>query len=334
VPLGTATRAPSALAHVPADPTLGWEHSLGRAASGPPVYGNAVIVALAMDRYLTVLDAETGRRVWRKRLSTPGAGGPLFDGERVYAATSGHLGRVYGYDLRGHRLWQQKIPNVSAPLALVGDHVIVPTETGEVLSLRATTGDLLWRRRLPQPARSGAAPTDSSVLIATDDSLFRLRAADGAIEAQVGLPGTMLAPAAIDGDTLVVTTGRGEVLALHAGTLDPLWSVATGAAIFGGAAIARDTVFTATVHGDVWSIPLRDPASARHTSLNVPIRAPVSPTLDGVLIGTVAGEIVLVGAGGPRTIVDSLAGPIEQLVLVQDGRMITIDGDGRMQAWR
>ena len=124
------------------------------------------------------------------------------------------------------------------------------------------------------------------------------------------------------------------MLALQARTLDPLWSVATGAAIFGGAAIARDTVFTATVHGDVWSIPLRDPASARHTSLNVPIRAPVSPTLDGVLIGTVAGEIVLVGAGGPRTIVDSLAGPIEQLVLVQDGRMITIDGDGRMQAWR
>ena len=87
----------------------------------------------------------------------------MFDGERVYAATSGHLGRVYGYDLRGHRLWQQKIPNVSAPLALIGDHVIVPTETGEVLSLRATTGDLLWKRRLPQPARSGVSvPPNSS----------------------------------------------------------------------------------------------------------------------------------------------------------------------------
>jgi outer membrane protein assembly factor BamB len=286
-----------------------------------------------MDRYLTVLDATTGRRVWRKRLSAPGAGGPLFDGVRIYAATAGRLGRVYAYDLRTRQLWEQRLPDVSPPLALAAGSVIAATDAGRVVALDATTGNPRWRRRLPQPARAGAVAVDSSVVIATDDSLFRLRASDGVIEAQVALPGTMLAPAAVYGGTLVVTTGRGSVLALDARTLATLWSMDVGAPIFGGAAVARDTVFTAALNGDVWRIPLAGPQAAERTALGLPIRAPVSPTLDGALIGTVAGEIVLVGAGGPKTLLKSLPGPIEQLVLVQDGRMITIDGDGTLQAW-
>jgi outer membrane protein assembly factor BamB len=334
VPLGTRTRAPAAHEHVPPNPTEVWRSSLGRAASGPPAYGSAVIVALAADRYLSVLSIETGRRLWKKRLASPGVGGPLFDGRYVYAATGGHVGRVYAYNLRRKRRWQRTLGDVSPPLALAAGHVIAATERGEVVALDTQTGDIGWHRRLPQPARAGATVVDSSILVATDDSLYRLQATEGTIEARVGLPGTMLAPAAAQGDTLVVTTASGQVLALDATTLSILWSVATGSPIFGGAAVARDTAFCATLDGDVWFIPLDDPGRASHTSVHTPIRAPVSPTLDGVLIGTVAGEILVVRADGPPVSRETLDGPIEQSVLVRDGRMFTVDGKGRLQAWR
>ncbi len=333
-PLGTRTRAPAAREHVPPNPTAVWSRPLGRAASGPPAYTNAAIVALAVDRYLSMLDLETGRRLWKKRLAAPGVGGPLVDGPNIYAATGGHTGRVYAYTPRGKRRWERTLAEVSPPLALAAGQVIAATEQGQVVALDTQTGHVAWQRRLPQPARAGAVGADSSILVATDDSLYRLHATDGTIEARIGLPGTMLAPAAAQGNTLIVTTGAGHVLALDAGTLSVLWSVATDSPIFGGAAVARDTAFCGTLSGDVWFIPLNDPGGATHTSVHTPIRAPVSPTLDGVLIGTVAGEILLVRVDGPPASRGKLDGPIEQLVLIRDGRMFTLDGKGRLQVWR
>lgn len=332
-PLGTSTRAPSADETVPDDPAQWWRANLGRAASGPPVLGRAVIVALGYDRYLTALDPSTGDRLWRARLSAPGAASPLVDGARIYAATGGRDGRLYAYSLRGRKRWERRLGFITAPLALADSQVIVATETGTVMATSARTGEERWIRQLSQAARAGVVAVPEGLLVATDDSVFRLATATGAIEARAALPGTPVAAAALQGDTVVVTTADGYLITLRGADLTPLWSLDLGAPVFGGPAVARDSVFAVSVRGVLWRIPIGDPGEADGIPTGAAVRAPPSPVRHGVLIGTLGGEILLVRGDSimPQFRVE---GPIEQPVVVRAGAMYVVDGRGRLHAWR
>ena len=103
--------------------------------------------------------------------------------------------------------------------------------------------------------------------------------------------------------------------------------------MFGGPAIARDSVFAVSVRGILWRIPLGNPDAADGIPIGAAVRAPASPVRDGVLIGTLGGEIVLV-AGGSVVPQGRVEGPIEQAVIVKDGAMFVVDGRGRLHAWR
>jgi outer membrane protein assembly factor BamB len=332
-PLGTSTRAPSADETVPDDPAAWWRANLGRAASGPPVMGDAVIVALGYDRYLVALDRENGDRLWRARLNAPGAASPLLADDRIYAASGGRDGHLYGYTLRGKKLWQRRLGFVTAPLALVDSLVLAGTETGVVTACAASTGGVHWVRRLPQAVRAGVVPVPGGVLVATDDSVFRLDVATGEIRARAALPGTSVAPPALQGDTVIATTADGHVTTFRSGDLAPLWSLDLGAPVFGGPAVARDSVFAVSVRGVLWRIPLSHPEQADGIPVGAAVRAPPSPVRDGVLIGTLSGEILLVRGDSvmPQVRVE---GPIEQPVVVLEGTMYVVDGRGRLHAWR
>lgn len=332
-PLGTASRAPSADEMVPDDPTAWWRANLGRAAAGPPVLGSAAIVALGYDRHLIVLDPTNGDRLWRSRLNAPGAASPLVDGDRIYAASGGRDGRLYAYTLRGKKLWEQRLAFVTAPLALSDSLVVAGTEVGQVMACATATGDVRWVQRLSQAARAGVVSATGGLLVATDDSVFRLDAATGQIRARAALPGTAVAAAALQGDTVIVTTADGHVLTFRSGDLTPLWSLDLGAPIFGGPAVARDSVFAVSVRGVLWRIPLSDPEQADGIPTGAAVRAAPSPVRHGVLIGTLGGEILLVRGDSvmPQVRVE---GPIEQPVIVRAGTMYVVDGRGRLHAWR
>jgi outer membrane protein assembly factor BamB len=332
-PLGTSTRAPSADEAVPRDLAAWWRANLGRALTGPPAMGHDVIVSLGFDRYLVVLDPEDGGRLWRARLNAPGAASPLVADDRIYAATGGQAGQLYAFTLRGKKLWHRRLGPIAAPLALVDSLLIVGTERGDVTACAAATGEVRWVQHLPQAARAGVVPVGDGVLVATDDSVFRLDAATGAIEARAALPGTAVAPAAFQGDTVVATTADGHLTAFRGLDLTPLWSLDLGAAVFGGPALARDSVFAVSIRGVLWRIPLAHPERADGIPIGAAVRAPPSPVRRGVLIGTLGGEILLVEGDSvmPQFRVE---GPIEQPVVVRGGALFAVDGRGRLHAWR
>jgi outer membrane protein assembly factor BamB len=332
-PLGTSTRAPSADETVPDDPAAWWRASLGRAASGFPAMGDQVIVALGYDRYLTALARQTGDRLWRARLNAPGAASPLMAHDRIYAASGGRDGHLYGYTFRGKRLWQRRLGPIAAPLALVDSLIIAATEGGVVTACATATGDVRWVRQLSQAARAGVVPVAEGLLVATDDSVFRLDATTGEVRARAALPGTSVAAAAIRGDTVIATTADGHVTTFRSGSLEPLWSLDLGAPVFGGPAVARDSVFAVSVRGVLWRIPLGHPEDADGIPIGAAVRARPSPVRHGVLIGTLGGEILLVRGDSimPQVRVE---GPIEQPIVVQQGAMYVVDGRGRLHAWR
>jgi len=295
--------------------------------------GDSVIVAMAVDRYLTVLNRQTGQRLWRKRLNAPGTSGAIVSNDRIFVATGGPEGRLYAFTIRGKKRWELRLGPLRGPLATTGNMVIATTEFGAVAAVDAASGHVRWSRRLPGASRAGVVRFGDALLVCTDDSVFRLRTADGEIDARNGLPGSPIAEPARQGDTLVVATADGYVASLDARDLQILWTVDVNSPVFGGPAIARDSVFAATLRGDVWRIPLTDPGGADAVPVGAPIRAPAAPVRSGVLIGTLGGEILLVR--GDSVLPQGRAeGPIEQPVIVQDGTMLVVDGRGRVHAWR
>lgn len=332
-PLGTATRAPSAGESLPPEPKAWWETGLGRAASGPLAFGDLVIAGMAVDRNVSVLERATGDRLWRKRLNAPGTTGPVLAGDRIFTATGGTDGRVYGFTVDGKKLWERRVSFVHGPLALVNGLVVAATETGGVVALEARSGKPSWSRRVAQATRAGVAVHDDALLVAGEDTLYRLSPADGATIARGALPGTPIAPLARQGDTLLLATADGRVAALGATDLAILWTLDVNGTVFGSPAIARDSAFVVTLRGDLWRIPLGDPIQARALHLGTAVRAPAAPVRDGVLIGTLAGEILLV-RGEAVAPLGRVEGPIEQAIIVQDGVMYVVDGRGRVHAWR
>lgn len=332
-PLGTATRAPSAAEPLPAAPSAAWETGLGRAASGPPAFGDLVVVGMAVDRNLSVLDGASGDRLWRKRLSAPGTTGPVMAGSRIFVATGGINGRVYAFTLAGKKLWERRLPFVEGQLAVVDSVVVAATANGGVVALDLRTGEPRWSRRLARAVRAGVTAHGTDLLVASEDSLFRISAADGATAAAGTLPGTPIAPPARQADTVVLATADGQVAALDATGLATLWTVDVNGPVFGSPAIARDSAFVVTLRGDLWGIPLGHPDQSWAMPLGTQVRAPAAPVRGGVLIGTLAGEILLV-RGDSVASLGRVEGPIEQPIIVRDGVMYVVDGRGRVQAWR
>jgi outer membrane protein assembly factor BamB len=333
-PLGLASRAPGAAETVASQPTEQWRSGLGRAAAGPPAFGDALIAVATVDRYVSVLLRESGDRAWRKRLNAPCVGSPLLAGDRIYVATGGLQGRVFALTIAGKKRWDRRIGPVSPPLALAGDLLVAATERGTVVALEARRGGTRWTRELPQAARAGVLRLADGLLVATDDSLYRLADSSGTVDARVGLPATVIGIPAWQGDTLVVATASGHIVGLDGRDLRVLWSVEAGSSFFGGPALARDTAFAVSLRGELWHVPLTHPDGARAVPLDAAVRAAPTPTRSGVLIGTLGGEIVLVRGDGAILPRGRVEGPIEQPPIVLDGMMYVIDGKGRLYAWR
>jgi hypothetical protein len=100
-------------------------------------------------------------------------------------------------------------------------------------------------------------------------------------------------------------------------------------------AVARDTVFAVTIGGSVWRIPLGAPGEASAVQLGVTVRAAPAPLAQGLLVATVAGEVLWVSgpSATPRWQV-RVDGPIDQPPIVDQGLLIFLDGRGRIHAWR
>jgi outer membrane protein assembly factor BamB len=336
VPLGTASRAPSADALVPAEPSLRWRANVKRGAAGPPALGEHVLAVTTLDRALTVLQWTTGETVWRRGLSAPASGPPLILGDRVYAASTGRQGRVHAFGLRnGRRLWDVRVGSIVPPIAASPSLVFVAIESGLVRAFESHRGRQRWSRRLGGVVRLGPVDLDGSLFVATDDSLYLLAPADGRILTSAPAPATVIAPPAWRNDTLIIASPDGVVAGLDRATLETLWLVHTDDddPVFGGVAVARDTVFAVTLGGFLWQVPLAAPDQGLRFPLGVTVRAPPAPTADGVLVATTAGEVLLVrgGTAERRARVD---GPVEQAPIVRDGVLLVIDGKGRVTTWQ
>ncbi len=138
------------------DGSIIWNHPLGGAISGRPLYCDetGMVYVGADDGSLTAFDAASGEQRWVYMAHGPIASQPVFAGDSLYV-TSGE-NRVYAIEARtGKWRWQYDreapdgftIRGYPSPL-VIGNRVYVGFSDGYLACLSAATGDVTWARSL------------------------------------------------------------------------------------------------------------------------------------------------------------------------------------------
>jgi outer membrane protein assembly factor BamB len=320
------------------DPRPLWHVSMGRGVRGSPALGETVIAVGTADRYLVLVDRESGEVLWRSHLDGSVRSGPLLDEDRLYVATESQpRGRVYAVRLRdGRQLWRTPAGSITAPLAFDGEAIYAASEDGLVLRLDPEHGKVLWRRPLSGAIRAGPLATATGLVVATtNDTLYLLDRQTGAVHSQVSLPGAVLGTPATDGRRVYLATTNGRVVAVDLASWSVTWERAAGDAVYGAPALLADTLFVLARDGRLSMIPVDTPDSATSRALDIVATAGPTPLASGVLVGSVSGEVLLVD---PRTGAirwrAQVAGPIEEPPLVRDRQVVVIAGKGNIHTYR
>ncbi|MBA3495714.1 MAG: PQQ-like beta-propeller repeat protein [Gemmatimonadales bacterium] len=332
-----APSAPAALApeRSAGAPQQVWRSKAGRRFTGRVVVAGETIYAGSVDRKVYAIDLASGRTLWSMRLGGLIGGGVLVSGDTVYAATSRPEGRVHALDARsGRRFWRASTGPVGAALALLDGVLVAETQRGEVIGLEPGTGEVRWRRRLGV-ARIAAARGDSgTMIVATVDSLFRVRIADGRVVRRARSPGAVVSPWIEHRGALVGGTTDSLVVAIGRGDLKPRWRAALDAPVLGSPAAMGTVIYAASRRGTLYRItvdsgdsaPVADSGATRSGSAAADAGALGSAPASGAVASAVA-ELAW-AVTGPVTILDGLV-----LLGGADGTVRALRPDGR-EVWR
>lgn len=132
----------------------------GGFGGGVAVAGDRVFVSSGY-RSMTALDATTGAVIWNQEVDSPIHGAPTVSGARVYAVDVDNQIMAFNATT-GQQDWSYRgiveparIMRASSP-AVVGDTVIAPFSSGEVVALRAANGQPVWSEVLSRTSRTSA----------------------------------------------------------------------------------------------------------------------------------------------------------------------------------
>ncbi|NBB53355.1 PQQ-binding-like beta-propeller repeat protein [Rhizobium sp. CRIBSB] len=132
----------------------------GGFGGGLAVGGGKVFVASGY-RSMTALDVETGAVLWTSAVDAPLHGAPTLSASRVYVIDVDNQLIAFNVNT-GQQDWSYRgiveparIMRASSP-AVTGDTVIAPFSSGEVIAVRASTGQGLWQQTLSRTSRTSA----------------------------------------------------------------------------------------------------------------------------------------------------------------------------------
>ncbi len=209
---------------------------LGGAA--PAAAGQLVVIPFASGEVLGVLGrngvtmwgtaVSGGRREFVRNRINDISGDPVIDGSAVYA--SNQSGRTVRVDRdTGERVWTMAEGSYG-PAWPVGGSIFLVSDLGELVRANAASGEVIWTSQLPQynyrnrlfrdPERTTAITHWGPVLaggrlwVASGDGGLRgFNPVDGALLAEIPLPGGAATPPVVAGGVLYVVSRDGR---LHA----------------------------------------------------------------------------------------------------------------------
>jgi outer membrane protein assembly factor BamB len=133
----------------------------GGGFGGGVAVGSGKVFVSSGYRTVTAIDQASGAVIWTTPVDVPIHGAPTVSGSRVFVVDVEN--QIQAFDTAtGRQDWSYRgIPEparllrASSP-AVTGDTVIAPFSSGEVVALRASTGQALWQQVLSRTSRTSA----------------------------------------------------------------------------------------------------------------------------------------------------------------------------------
>ncbi len=276
----------------------------GLAAEGGRIYaatGFGIVYAL---------DAQNGKKLWEKNLSSPVRSSPTAVNDRVFVVTSdGSTYALGGSD--GRELWKfQGLPEKAAILtsaspAVDGDTVVVPYPSGDLVALRASDGQQVWSESL---ARTRLASSLNSM--------------------------TDAARPVIDGGTVYAVGHSGRMVATNIKTGERLWSINVPG--LHAPAVAGDMLYVVDTAGQLMAITRRDGKVLWTTKLSGATTW-AGPVLAGGKLWLASDKGQLVGVDAATGRADgggqNLGAPVFTSPIVAGGRMFVLTDQAKLVAF-
>ncbi|MFT8243719.1 PQQ-binding-like beta-propeller repeat protein [Roseomonas sp. BN140053] len=295
---------------------------VGAVGAGCALDGNTLYVATGLAEVLA-MDPATGTVRWRVRTPAPTRGAPTVADGRIFVVTlENHLLALSAED--GRRLWVYRGQPVTAvPLglpapAVSGETVVAGFPSGELVSLRATDGRVLWTEALSAPPgerRGGIAD----------------------------IAGVRAAPAIVEGTVLAVGQG-GSTIAVDLRSGRRLWEREVGGAT--DPAVAGDWMFLVSTDAELVALSRTTGQVRWLTPLNPPT-PPGGRRREPASFGSpllINGRILVPGSGSEAVLVDPaegditgrlpLPGPVLLPAAVAGNQVLVLTEDGTLAALR
>src|SRR5690606_10726548 len=132
------------------------KHGFG---GGLAVLGSKLYVTSGY-RFVAALDSASGAELWRTPVETHFRSAPVATSGAVFAVDVEN--QVFAYNENGVQQWTYqaiaepaRILRSSSPV-VVGNNVVVPFSSGELVALRTGTGEEVWKQTLAQSRRTNA----------------------------------------------------------------------------------------------------------------------------------------------------------------------------------
>lgn len=239
-----------------------WRFRARNLVEFPPVIGRGRLYFANNSGVVFAISARTGKRAWKFRSGRCQAASPAISGSLVYMTflnrppcnrkkIKGLTGEVVAfYAGSGKIKWRRTIgPSESSPLVAFG-RVYVGDWRGDVYSLRARDGKVLWRFHAGGQIKSGIALAGGRIYVgAYDSKLYALDARTGklvwraAAQKRLGKRGKFYSTPAVAYGRVYVGATDGKVYSFGAGTGKLRWSQSTGGYVYSSPAVWKQTVY-------------------------------------------------------------------------------------------
>jgi outer membrane protein assembly factor BamB len=226
---------------------------------------------------VVAFEAKTGRKLWEKALGPPLRAAPVASAERIFVINKeGHVFCLSGSD--GTELWtfsgsgeRASILSSTSP-AVDKDLVVVPYPTGDVVALRASSGQPAWQESL---ARSASGSSLGAMSDAGRPVLY------GGVMYAAGNGGRMVATSAktgeriwsislasieqpwVAGDTVFAVDTGGQLVAVARDDGKIRWATKLGDGTWAGPVLAGNRLWLASSKGQLVGV---DPAAGKMVS--------------------------------------------------------------------
>jgi outer membrane protein assembly factor BamB len=245
-----------------------WRYKDGPLLEFPPVVAGGKLYLVNNSGYAVALDADTGHKLWTRRIGRLNASSPAYYKHRLYIVNlvPGHVVKL---DARtGRVIWKRSLPGraESSPV-VVGRSLYLGCEDGNLYSLSTRNGNVRWSTGLGGPVKSAPAYYGGVLYVGDYGGYMNaVEAKNGKLLWQSDSLGQGFGSSGAFYSTPAVAFGR-----VYAGNNDTrvysfdrhngeiAWTFSTGGYAYSGPAVARTrhtgpTVYIGSFDGNVYAL--------------------------------------------------------------------------------